>query len=272
MNLQNYFRLAFLTKMTFLSGCLSHFDTVSQKDIPSWVHGIKSGEESLRIINGNRIFFRRIVSDDSLNKDEMCEKALSEVKNDLQSESSINVKIPYTLDYLLYVPKFESCAVTISVSNEVLSRVQEIKSLNEKYEEEISRINSQLDEERSKNEHIKEKNQMLERYISSNAHLLERQNILNNQYEAIRQGILREEDKVSRYFLTGMKLQDLEKLISKKINIIVGQKTPCWDHYSTWNISVHGKTHVCWQGSRFTGAYIRGTCDTTNRNCYYRDP
>jgi hypothetical protein len=85
---------------------------------PSWVDGIRSGEERLKVKNGTNTLFRRIASDESQEK--ACKKALISAENDIRNE--YNADVPYTLEVLVYDKAQSDCAVTLSVGT---AKVQE---------------------------------------------------------------------------------------------------------------------------------------------------
>jgi hypothetical protein len=85
---------------------------------PSWVDGIRSGEERLKVKNGTNTLFRRIASDESQEK--ACKKALISAENDIRNE--YNADVPYTLEVLVYDKAQADCAVTLLVGT---AKVQE---------------------------------------------------------------------------------------------------------------------------------------------------
>ena len=51
---------------------------------PSWVAGIRSGQEQLKIPQGEKIFYRRISGNSSQGKDEACDQAIQNAAEDIK--------------------------------------------------------------------------------------------------------------------------------------------------------------------------------------------
>lgn len=94
---------SFLPMLLIISAC-SH-------TVPSWVEGIRSGEERLKVKNGTSTLFRRIAS--HTDQERACKSALINAENDIRNEYGKD--IPYTLEVLVYDKSHSDCAVTLSV-------------------------------------------------------------------------------------------------------------------------------------------------------------
>lgn len=111
------------------------------KDKPSWVDGIRLGNETLKVSHGSKTFYRRIAGSPATSKQTSCNLVIMKAEEDLKKEYPIDEKIPYVVEVLYYDEEFQDCAVTISISNQLLDRSvasHPIKELT--IEDEASRI------------------------------------------------------------------------------------------------------------------------------------
>lgn len=119
-----------LLLLFFLSCAHEH-----REEVPSWVSAIRSGEESLRVIHGPRIFFRRLAGGPGLSRQTSCElavlKALEDMKREFQQPET-----PHNVDVIFYDSFHQDCAVTLSVN----ARSRETASVELAPEDEASRI------------------------------------------------------------------------------------------------------------------------------------
>jgi hypothetical protein len=124
--------------MKFISLILLFASACTHNSSPSWVQGIRSGEERLTLHNGEKLLFRRIAGA-GLKPDQACQKAIFEAEKDIQTANPDFSDLPYSVEVLYYDKAHEDCAVTLALnplkqakkaySSEVLTRQQ----LAEKY-------------------------------------------------------------------------------------------------------------------------------------------
>lgn len=118
---------AILLALLFVSSC-------AHKTGPTWVEGIRSGEERLMVQNGNKLLFRRIAGAGE-KPDQACQKAIFAAEQDIR----LNDLQDYSVEVLYYDEEHKDCAVTLSVNPlkradmSVRDKVMEKIDLAEKY-------------------------------------------------------------------------------------------------------------------------------------------
>ena len=239
-------------------------------ETPSWVEGIRSGSESLRVINGSKILYRRILKANQEDEQSVCSKVLDMAARDIQTEFLVDTKIPYTLEYLHYDEKNEDCSVTLSISSQMSSRLIEIKEIKKNHNMIVSDLEDKWREARKEKESIERRNQELEAYIRQNQHLLQKYNDqvsnLNKAWAMLKD----RKERASESALTGLSKKEFRRLVGHEVNIVYDLNTKCWSTFNSSHISYHGATIVCWSGS--DQAFVRGYCDTAKGSCFTRNP
>jgi hypothetical protein len=249
----------------------SHGLLQQKSNAPSWVEGIRSGEESLRIVNGNRVLYRRILSQQKEHPDETCSNVLKMVQGDLSNESVEGISIPYNLEYLYFDPQYKLCAVTISVGSDLITRIGEIKSLRKSFDSEKEAINKKFELEMDQRKKLEIQIRGLQAFIEKNNHLLERYSDLNNKVEIVRRSIAGEREKVRNGFYTGMNRNQFKEITGSVPKISMHGIDLCYRNFNTFKSSPHGNIHVCWNGGYGSEA-LSGICDIRSGDCFTRDP
>lgn len=110
------------------------FASCATTESPSWVQGLRSGEERLVVHNGNRLLFRRIAGAGS-KPDQACQKAIFAAEQDMRLQGLND----YSVEVLYYDREWDDCAVTLSVNPlkraemSVKDKVEDKLRLAEKY-------------------------------------------------------------------------------------------------------------------------------------------
>ncbi len=108
---------------------------------PSWVDGIRLGNETLKLSNGSKTYYRRIAGSEALSKQTSCNLVIMKAEEDLRKEFPSELKIPYVVEVLYYDDEFKDCAVTISVSNSFQGRtISGVPDTIMREEDEASRL------------------------------------------------------------------------------------------------------------------------------------
>lgn len=257
--------------MFLFVGCSTANTSRNSERAPAWVEGIRNGDESLKVASGSRVFYRRIINRNNESTDSNCERALRAAQADLKNESVEGVNLPFTLEYLYYDQDHDDCAVTLSVGQDLLNRVREIKELNQNHKKELSHIKKKYESEINDKKILEKEYQKLERIILNNRHLLEKVTHLNSQADQVRRSIASSRDKARDYFMTGMSRGQFRKLMAENPNISVHGVSLCYQHFNTFSSSPHGNVHVCWAGS-YGREVVVGLCDIRKGECFTRDP
>lgn len=83
---------------------------------PQWVDAIRRGEESLKVTNGSKVYYRRIAGSPDVSRQTSCNLVIMKAEEDLRKEYPLEGKIPYNVEVLYYDPDHRDCAVTISLN------------------------------------------------------------------------------------------------------------------------------------------------------------
>jgi hypothetical protein len=183
------------------------------------VDGIRSGEESLRVVHGDRVFYRRIAGSPNLSKENSCEQAVQSAHEDIRKENPETPKLPFVVEVMVYDREHQDCAVTLSVprSLEGLTIAQETNS------EEMSEDDVSL--------------------------------MLQNRSEA-----------AVRFAQVGIRKQEFESFTKDEV-IMEASAGECERVFRAPAQSVHGTTHVCWNGE-----HVVGYCTTKDNRCWKKTP
>lgn len=98
--------------LLFFIACTHHILT----DAPSWVNGVRSGEEQLKVVHGNKIYYRRVAGSSAISKDTACEQVKAQAEEDIRKDYQTN--LPYTVEVLYYDNSYQDCAITLSIAND----------------------------------------------------------------------------------------------------------------------------------------------------------
>lgn len=199
---------------------------------PNWVSGIRTGEESLKVSQGTKTYYRRVAGNAEIPKQTSCELAVIKAEEDIKKEYPLLPKIPFSVEVLFYDEEYKDCAVTLSVNANLSHQYAEIKKLHEdslKYRQELlSKTNVTADEAA---EILKIKSEM-----------------------------------AIEYALTGLTKVDFEKYTHETVVVNEGTNL-CSPVFMTDSYSIHGTTHICWVADT-----IKGYCTVKDKVCWNRTP
>ncbi len=129
-----------MKKLLLLILCFACSHHEDMNSVPSWVSRVRSGEESLRVPHGSKIFYRRIAGGPSVSKQTSCELVVMKAQEDIRKEFPDQV-IPHQVEVLFYDREHQDCAVTISVDTKKRDIASvPVKTGNEISEDEVSRL------------------------------------------------------------------------------------------------------------------------------------
>lgn len=244
----------------------------SSEETPSWIEGIKSGKESLKVKNGEKVFYRRILAlkDGSIQK--TCDEVLGLVSKDLDNEFTLNVKIPYSLDYLHYDPKLEVCAVTISISSSISQRMIEMKQIKENFTKTQMNLEREWKNALNERDEVERKNQALSDFIRKNKALLDRYNENASAIDRARSTLVDRSQRSIASAFKGLSLSEFEDLMKENVKMDFSFESPCYKRYSFSYVSYHGNNHVCWTSGSRGSATVAMYCDSSSGRCYTREP
>lgn len=129
-----------MKKILLLSFLISCAQEPLRPQKPYWVEAIRSGEEALRVSNGQKTFYRRIAGSPDLTKQTSCNLVIMKAEEDLRKEFP-DSKVPYAVEVLFYDEEHKDCAVTISTTKVPERSVASVPSVSSDEEEASSLIN-----------------------------------------------------------------------------------------------------------------------------------
>ena len=245
------------------------------EETPHWIEGVMSGTESLKIKNGANVFYRRVLplKEDSIQK--TCDEVLGLVSRDLENDFSLDIKIPYTLDYLHYDPRLEICAVTISISSLISSKLSDISEIKKTYNNEILVLENKWNEAQKEKNKLETMNQQLANFIYENQALLDKYNFRVSEIQKA-MSMLKERRRISsESAITDLKSNEFAKLIKESFKISYNrgaQSSACLRWFRASYQSYHAGTFVCWTTDEVHDGVIVGYCDSDSGPCYQRNP
>jgi len=239
---------------------------------PSWVEGIRSGSETLRVTVGNKIFFRRIAGTSDNSKTEACDLAVKKAIDDIQNEFYLYNNIPYTVEILFYDEKYSDCATTVSVAQNIPEKYLKINEWKKEQKKKEKELNAKIKEAEDEKYRLTNKQIELENYIQKNQHIINEVNKLEQTVGSV-EGIVRNrQEKAERFAITGLRKKEFEKATGETAQVIYMLESSCYKQFSTIKASIQGTIDICWEGSDYTGYSIVGYCNRSNRQCYTKDP
>jgi hypothetical protein len=264
--------LLFILSLLFGSSC-AIFSKFSKDSPPSWVSGIRSGDESLKVTNGNKIYYRRILkASDDTDSQETCAKVLDLASKDIQNEFLYDGKIPYTLEYLHFDEEYEDCSVTLSISNHLSSRLSEIKKLKKNFEKRREELERSWKEAKAENEEIMRQKGDLENYIDQNRHLFDQYNLQLDAINRVSAMLKNRSQLAADAAMTGITKNEFDRLMKMKTNIFDSLYSVCFNKFQTTYYSIHGPLIVCWFGGYHSNASVKGICDAETEKCWRNNP
>ena len=215
--------------LALLASC-SHENV--KKESPHWVAGIRSGEESLKVAHGNKMFYRRIAGGKNISKQTSCELVVMKAEEDIKKEYPLLPKVPYNVEVLFYDEDYQDCAVTLSVSARLSEQQDELTKIHE-----IALMHRD------------------ELFAKDNVTADEAAEIL----------VLRSEMAIE-YAFTGVTKNEYEKYIHQAVVLNEGASL-CSPVFFTNTFSIHGTTHLCWEADT-----VKGYCTVKDKVCWRRTP
>jgi len=259
--------MKYLLILIFVASCATF---KKAEEAPLWVDGIRSGKESLKVINSNKQLYRRIAGSSEKSREKSCERAIEAAEADIKKEYPLFQSIPYSLEVLFYDENYNDCAVTISVSTSLTTRYEELKRLTDNFEEKQSELESKVETARSERAELESKYNQLQAYLSKNAHLLNRVNVMNSQIEEIYRLVQDNTSKAKKFAITGLSRVDFARYMELNRGYFapsIDVSGPCYRRLSLTSVSQHGLIAVCWNND-----HIVAYCDLVENQCYNRLP
>lgn len=199
---------------------------------PSWVEAVRTGEESLKVFHGDKIYYRRIAGSSELSKEKSCELAVIRAEEDIKKEYPLFPRIPFNVEVLVYDREHKDCAVTASIDSQLEKRYEEVKS---QYMATVLR-----QEELGSKEHMTE--------------------------DEVTEMLQMRAETATRYAQVGLTKEEFEKFTKDKVYLSEGEGE-CERVFRAPAYSNHGTTQVCWKGE-----HVVGYCTTTNNTCWKKTP
>ena len=128
-----------MKRLFLLVLCVACSSYDERSPAPSWVEAIRIGEESLKVTQGSKTFYRRLAGGPSVSRQTSCELVVMKAQEDIKKEYP-GETIPHTVEVLYYDESHKDCAVTLSVNQNKRDIASVTKSAGEISEEEVSKL------------------------------------------------------------------------------------------------------------------------------------
>lgn len=220
-----------LLSLVLLASC-AHQTPSEVIERPTWVSAIRSGEESLKVFHGDKIYYRRIAGSAELGKEKSCALAVIKAEEDIKKEYPLYPRIPFAVEVLVYDREHQDCAVTASIDSQLSKKYAEIK---ESYQASVDRQEELLNKEHATEDEVTELLQL-------------------------------RAETATRYAQVGLTRTEFEKFTKDKVHLsdAAGE---CQRVFRAPASSTHGTTQVCWSGE-----HVVGYCTTTDQTCWTKTP
>ncbi len=222
--------MKWLLTLTVLASCAHQPPEVIER--PTWVEAVRTGEESLKVFHGDKIYYRRIAGSKELSKEKSCELAVIKAEEDIKKEYPLYPRIPFNVEVMVYDREYQDCAVTASISSQLEKQYEEIKT---HYLTTVSRREELAAKETMTADEVTE---MLQLRATT----------------------------ASEYAQVGLTKDEFEKFTKDKVHLNDGAGE-CERVFRAPAYSNHGTTQVCWKGE-----HVVGYCTITNSTCWQKTP
>lgn len=128
-----------MKRLLLLILCVACSNVEERSHAPSWVEAIRSGEETLKVAQGSKTFYRRVAGGPSVSRQTSCELVVMKAQEDIKKEYP-GETIPHTVEVLFYDDFHKDCAVTLSVDHKKRDVASVPKTADEISEEEVSQL------------------------------------------------------------------------------------------------------------------------------------
>ncbi len=258
--------MKFLVLMIILitvSSCTHQLVINDTSDTPDWVHFLRSGEQSLKIVTNNKVLYRANLTDNKLSADILCDKTLEKNFDYLNKEYPFLKNIPITVEYVFYDKQVQDCSTTISLPREFVSKINKLKELRNKFQKENEHIKNELKAAKNKNNSLKNKINNLNKYINENKHLFAQGNAIQSRIDQIHYRVKNEAQRAIASAFTGATQTEIQKAIQRSFTTTSNFHTKCYDVFKSHKVSYHGKILMCWDDNN-----LLGYCDNKEEKCW----
>lgn len=238
----NYLSLSKITLLLLLSCPM----LALSEETPSWVLGIRNGSEGIKLVSGNKIFYRRIANDVDGDKNLTCQKAIEAAEESLKSEIFSDVKIPYTLEIIFYDPKIKDCAVTISIMSSLMDKLLELNEFKNNEKAKRNEIEERLKQAKLEKKEAENKLNELNRIVKDNYEVFSKYNRLKSDYDEAKSIATNRYEKAKMFAITGLRKKEFEAKIGEKVEINYDYYGICNRLYKHVYSSNHAGVNVCW--------------------------
>jgi hypothetical protein len=222
-----------MKRFLFLLLCVScSHQTSTVVERPAWVEAVRSGDESLKVFHGDKVYYRRIAGSKELSNEKSCELAVIKAEEDIKKEYPLFPRIPFNVEVLVYDREHQDCAVTASIDAQLQKRYEAVK---QEYQGSVLRK-----EELAAKEHATE--------------------------DEVTELLQLRAETATRYAQVGLTKAEFEKFTKDKVYLseVAGE---CQRVFRAPASSTHGTTQVCWSGE-----HVVGYCTTVDNTCWKKTP
>ena len=263
-----------------LSSCSQ--DMIYSEIAPSWVNGIRSGNSSLRVNNGDKILFRSNHKGQKSDKqDEICSVAIEKNTSYIKKAYPFLMQIPMTVDLIFFDPKMNDCSTTISLPRELIEKAENLSELKKQYEAEIKRtkekkqeVQTDLKKANSEKLILKDKIKKLDKIISKNKGYAKQIENIENIIKNINIERKNVKDKIEEYVYTGMSAGEVNKIMKNhERQVVFSPENICekkFEHktrygdYIICGISISDTIY----GNVISEGFVTQICNLRTYSCY----
>jgi hypothetical protein len=245
----------------FLASCSSAKFNNTQ-EVPSWVKSFRSGIQTVKVNQTDRILYRaNIISSEEEKPESTCDKSIKKAMSYIKSEFPFLEKFPYTVEYVYYDSQVRDCSTTLSISSSFAKKMIELNQYKKNINKVSEQLNQDLIKQKEANEDLKNQVMQLTTYIEQNKHLLEKVDNLKSITSKIQSRINSEDEVIMKHFISGMSVDEVTTLLGKEIDISYEPSSShCRNGMGGYRSVVGSLFELCWSGARYNKPVIVGWC------------
>ncbi|MCB9061534.1 MAG: hypothetical protein H6622_08440 [Halobacteriovoraceae bacterium] len=269
-------RFVVLLSLLYLTSCAHSLNPYNVDVEPNWVAQLRSGENALKVQQGDKYYFRAIYSGEE-NSEKVCQFSLDKNRDFIKSSYPFVSQIPMTIEVVYYSDKLKDCSTTISISKRLVDKMDEVKAIESEYEKSLEKLEDDKKQLKANLANQIEERKALELKIKSLSEFIRANVKLKNQAESldytvnkIRNHVVKTSNIVFTEVYNGMSQLQLSKLLNtaglnSQIGIRYLYNSFCPSKYQ----SNHGVGIVCWS-SNYDNPIVLGYCNLSG-SCWSRN-
>ena len=252
-------------------------DLIYSETAPSWVNTLRSGNSSLRVTSGDKILFRSNYKEAYKNRSEICTKAIEKNISFIKKAYPFSTQIPMTVELVFFDPTVNDCSTTISVSRQLMEKIESLVAMKDKYEKEKRKIKKEtekvsmdLKKANAEKEDLKKKVEHLNELLAENQGYAKQIKTIEDFIESAKNERRQIKQRVKNYIYTGMEAYEVDEVM-KGYASVSGQvaygdrKNPCSDGelYTRYKDYV-----ICGVSVYYKQGFVTEVCNMNDFTCF----